>query len=284
MSNRFIGTIQQLTIQSKTETTYFLALSSENLKLPVEEVSEPLEENDTIEVFLYTDKQGNIKPTTHLPTAHLDMYGWGEIVEAIPNLGVFIELGTAVEILISTDDLPLHENVWPAVGDKVYVHLEKDKKNRLLAIPATERIFEDLYKDAETVELNDRLNGHVIRPGREGTVILTEEGYRGFIHHSERQEEPRLGEQVTGRVIEVKEDGSLNLSLLPLKHERMEDDAAMILQYIEKQGGIIPYGNTSDPEAIKEQFGMSKSAFKRALGRLMKAKKIEQKDGKTLLL
>lgn len=284
MSHRLIGTIQQLTINQITETYYSLSFPEGDLQLPTEEITESLEVQDTVKVFLYADKKGNIIPTTHLPTAQLGMYGWGEIVEVLPNLGAFISLSTTVEVLISMDDLPLYEDVWPNAGDKAYVHLEKDKKGRLLAIPASERIFEDLYEDANAVELNERLSGHVIRPGREGSVILTAEGYRGFIHHSERRAEPRFGEKVSGRVIEVKDDGSLNISLLPLKHERMEDDAESILQYIVAQGGVIPFGNKSDPDEVKEQFNMSKSAFKRALGRLMKAGKVEQKDDKTFLL
>src|SRR5690625_4677428 len=114
--------------------------------------------------------------------------------------------------------------------------------------------------------------------------MITDNTERGFIHHTEREVEPRLGEYVTGRVIEVKEDGTLNVSLLPLKHERMADDATKILSYLEESAGEMTFTDRSDPEEIRATFHMSKSAFKRALGRLMKEKKIEQRDGKTFLL
>src|SRR5699024_8137084 len=170
-------------------------------------------------------------------------------------------------------------------GDQLYVTLDTDKKGRLLAVPATEKVFNDLYGFATEVELNDAVVGRAIRVDREGTVIFTDENYRGFIHHTEREKEPRLGEQVTGRVVEVKEDGTLNVSLMPLKHERMSDDAEKILMFLEKtEDGSMPFGDRSDPEKIRATFGMSKSAFKRALGRLMKERKIEQQDGKTYLV
>ena len=91
--------------------------------------------------------------------------------------------------------------------------------------------------------------------------------------------EPRLGQDVTVRIIDVKEDGSLNGSLLPRKHERLGEDAEKIFAYLESVGGKMPFGDKSTPEEIQEMFGMSKGAFKRALGTLMKAKKIKQQEG-----
>lgn len=134
------------------------------------------------------------------------------------------------------------------------------------------------------IEMNASVSGRVYHTSREGTAIFSEEGYRGFIHHTERESEPRLGELVHGRVIEVKEDGTLNLSLLPLKQDRMADDADKILAALHENDGMIPYGDRSDAQAIQDNFQMSKSAFKRALGRLMKQRKIEQRDGNTYLL
>src|SRR5699024_749962 len=166
-------------------------------------------------------------------------------------------------------------------GDQLYVTLDTDKKGRLLAVPATEKVFNDLYGFATEVELNDAVVGRAIRVDREGTVIFTDENYRGFIHHTEREKEPRLGEQVTGRVIEVKEDGTLNVSLMPLKHERMSDDAEKIFAYLEANGGEMPFGNKTDPDIIRDTFHMSKAAFKRALGRLMKKGKVKPHENTT---
>lgn len=111
--------------------------------------------------------------------------------------------------------------------------------------------------------------------------MISETGIRGFIHSSERKEEPRLGEKLTARVIKVKEDGSVNLSLLPRKQDALSVDAEQILTYMRTRNGAMPFWDKSDPEDIKERFNMSKAAFKRALGHLMKQDKIYQEEGWT---
>ena len=115
-----------------------------------------------------------------------------------------------------------------------------------------------------------------------GTFLLgVEEPYRIFVHESEMYNEPRLGQDLTVRVIDTKDDHSLNGSLLPRKHERIDGDAEKIFDYLESVGGKMPFWDKSSPEEIKEMFNMSKAAFKRALGTLMKARKIKQSDGWT---
>lgn len=79
----------------------------------------------------------------------------------------------------------------------------------------------------------------------------------------------------------MKDDGTINISLLPRKEEGMEDDAAVIYAYMEERGGAMPFWDKSHPEDIKERFNMSKAAFKRALGKLMKEEKVYQEEGWT---
>lgn len=280
-----IGTIHTMKVEHKTDEGYTLSKSGEKAFLPQNYTDGNLEAGAFVDVFLYNDRQGKLVATMQQPKMVIGSYELAEVKDVIPNLGVFVDIGMAEEVLVSMDELPLYQKAWPLPGDQLYVTLDTDKKGRLLAVPATEKVFNDLYGFATEVELNDAVVGRAIRVDREGTVILTDENYRGFIHHTEREKEPRLGEQVTGRVIEVKEDGTLNVSLMPLKHERMSDDAEKILTFLEKaEDGSMPFGDRSDPEKIRATFGMSKSAFKRALGRLMKERKIEQQDGKTYLV
>lgn len=210
-------------------------------------------------------------------------FSWVTVCKKEKN-EVFVDIGTSEPVVIPERDLPQLRSVWPNVGDRLYVTVKRNSKGEIFAVPAKERQFSHLINHAENVDLNETIRGTVIRTAREGTVMLTEEGYRGFIHRSEREVEPRLGEEITGRVIEVKEDGTLNVSLKPLKHERIDNDAEVILQYLQNQGGEMDYSDRSDPEQIRSTFKMSKAAFKRALGRLMKERKIEQRDGKTYLI
>lgn len=275
-----LGTIQHLEVLRKIDTGYVL---EDDILLHHNDTDSELEAGQSVDVFLYLDKKGNTVATTQLPTIQFDAYGWAEVVEVLPHLGVFVDIGTSKEILVSKDDLPLFEEVWPNVGDKLYVTLSKDKKGRLLALPATEGVVEREFEPAPDDLLNKSISGRIYRTDREGSACMTKEGYRGFIHHTERKEEPRLGELVEGRVIEVKHNGTLNVSLRPLKQHSIGEDADAIIELLEESGGVIPFSDKSNPEDIRNTFHISKAAFKRALGKLMKERKIEQRDGKTYL-
>lgn len=278
-----VGTVQTMQVKRVIDTGYVLDKDGVEVLLHTNEATETLTDQAEINVFLYHDKQMNIIATMILPSITIDQYNWAEVMEVIPDLGVFVNIGTTKEILVSIDDLPVVTEVWPKQGDQLYVTLGKDRQGRLLALPATEGVVESEREWAPENLLNTTLEGRVYFTSREGTALLTEEGYRGFIHHTERQAEPRLGEQVKGRVIDVKEDGTLNISLLPLKQHRMDDDAETILQALQENEGTIPFSDKSDPEDIRGTYHMSKSAFKRALGQLMKQDLVEQRDGQTFL-
>ncbi|MFC3039598.1 S1 RNA-binding domain-containing protein [Virgibacillus xinjiangensis] len=277
------GTIQSMAVERKIDTGYVLMQDGSEALLHHNETEQELEPGDTVDVFLYPDKKGQIIASAKLPHVVMDAYGWTEVVEVLPHLGAFVDIGTTKEILVSKDDLPLFEKVWPQPGDKLFVTLGRDKKGRLLAIPATEGVIAREVELAPEELLNQTVSGTVYHTSKEGSAILTDDDYRGFIHHTERKEEPRLGEYVEGRVIEVKTDGTLNISLRPLKQHSMGEDADEILAFMQEQDGRMAFTDKSDPEDIRGTFQISKAAFKRALGRLMKEGKIEQRDGYTYL-
>lgn len=278
-----LGTIHTMTVLRKIETGYVLEKNGEEALLHLNETDQEHEDGTEIDVFLYNDKKGNTTATTTLPTIRLDEYGWAEVVETVPKLGVFVNIGIAKDFLVSSDDLPLYQKVWPQPGDQLFVTLGFDRKGKLLAIPATEGVFYREFETANENMMNKEVTGRIYLTDREGSALITEENYRGFIHHTERKKEPRLGELVSGRVIMVKGDGTLNVSLRPMKKQGMTNDAEEILKHLEENNGVIPFSDKSDPDDIRGTFQISKAAFKRALGKLMKEGKIEQKDGKTYL-
>ena len=279
-----IGTIQRMEVISTTTNGYLLLKGKTSAHLDREETLNELEVGNNIEVFIYPDKTGKLCASTKLPEITVATYGWAEVVGIVKGLGAFVDIGTTKEMLVSMDELPLFESVWPNAGDRLYVTLTIDRKERLLGIPATEGVIQDIREWAPEDYLGKTVKGYVYRTSKEGSAVITDEDYRGFIHYSERKTEPRLGELVEGRVIEVKEDGTLNLSLRPLKQFSMDEDAAQILTHLEKHGGSIPFTDKSDPEDIRATFHISKAAFKRALGKLMKTNQIKQENGRTYLV
>lgn len=275
-----LGVIHQMLVDGQTDEGYIVTKGQFNGFLTNEETDKQLNVGSIVDVFVYRNKQGAITLTAQLPELVLGSYAWVEVVDIFPALGVFVSISPTIDVLVSKDDMPYVFKAWPREGDRLYITLKLDREERLLGQTAKENFFQDMYQHASMeIPLNAAITGVVIRTEKEGAVIYSEEGYRGFIHATEMEHSVRLGETVTGRIIEVKENGSVNVSLSPMKHERLDGDAEKIYAYLEAANGTMPFGDKSDADAIRATFGMSKSAFKRALGRLMREGRVEQIDG-----
>ena len=97
------------------------------------------------------------------------------------------------------------------------------------------------------------------------------------------KERPRVGEVVTARVTYVRKDGRLNASLREVKEKALLSDAQKILDLLQERKGKMPYSDGTSPEVIRDKFQISKAAFKRALGHLLRDDLVEEKDGWTYL-
>lgn len=284
MMNRLIpGTVVTLTVAREVDFGYFLTNGKEDVLLHRSEQKGELQLEEDVRVFLYQDKQGRLAATMAIPEVQSGTYGWSEVVEVKEGSGVFVNIGISKDILIHKDDLPKLTDVWPDIGGRLFITLKTDNNGRLLGKLATENIMEEHFKKADRSVFNKNVKGLVYRTLYSGTFIITEEGYRGFIHESQRKKEPRLGDEVSGRVVDVKEDGTINVSLLKRGYEQLNEDAERIFKYLQERGGSMPYSDKSQPEDIEKRFAISKGAFKRALGRLMKEGKIYQEEGWTYI-
>lgn len=277
------GTVVTLTVAREVEFGHFLTNGQEDVLLHRSEQKAELVLDEEVTVFLYQDKQGRLTATMEIPQVQVGTYGWGEVVEVKDGLGIFVNIGLKKDILIHKDDLPTLTEVWPTIGGRVFITLKTDKNGFLLGKLATENIMEEQFKSADRNSFNKNVKGYVYRTLFSGTFMITEEGYRGFIHESQREQEPRVGDLVEGRIIDVKPDGTVNVSLLKRSHEKLGDDAEKILAYLNQRGGSMPYWDKSYPEDIEKRFTMSKGAFKRAIGQLMKEGKVYQEEGWTYL-
>ncbi|WP_035098309.1 S1 RNA-binding domain-containing protein [Anoxybacteroides tepidamans] len=272
-----------LTVKREASIGYFLTNGKEEVLLHKRETERPLSIDEEVTVFLYQDHEGRLCATMEKPKITNHRYDWVEVVDVVPKLGVFVDIGISKDVLVSLDDLPPLPTLWPKRGDQLYCSLKTDKRGRLLAELADDEVMKQIAVKAPESIFNKNIRGRVYRLIKAGSFLISDVGYIGFIHESQRRREPRLGEIVEGRVIAVKEDGTVNVSLLPRKHETIDEDADMIYRYLESRGGAMPYHDKSDPDDIQARFQMSKAAFKRALGRLMKEKKVYQENGWTYI-
>nr|WP_246369415.1 S1 RNA-binding domain-containing protein [Listeria rustica] len=280
-----IGTAQTMTVIEKEEEFYILEKRGEKVKLPFTNAGNlELAIGDTETVFIYRDYDHEIVATTVIPKAQVGHYAWGTVTEVRKDLGVFVDIGIPKDVVVSMDDMPALNHLWPKKGDRLMIALRVDEKERIWGVLGEEHEFKEIATRATQDMFNQNVTGTVYRLLKVGTFVITEDLHIGFIHETERTSEPRLGQKLDGRVIAVKPDGTLNLSLRGRVHEVLSDDAEMILTYLRSVGGKMAFWDKSEPDAIRAKFGVSKAQFKRALGTLMKERRIKQEDGFTYLL
>lgn len=275
--NKLLATVITGLVIDENAKAYFVQKDGVTFTLDKSEGSHAI--GDMVKGFAYTDLHQKARLTTADVAATRTSYGWGVVTEVRRDLGVFLDTGLPdKQFVVSLDVLPDLKELWPKKGDKLYVRLDVDKKDRIWAIPAEPEVFQKLSGPAYDNMQNEKLRAIVYRLILSGTfVYLPDNNMLGFIHPSERYAEPRLGEEVTARVIGYRAvDRTLNLSLKPRSFEMLENDSQMILTYLQSNGGFMTLNDKSSPEDIKATFGISKGQFKKALGGLMKAKKVKQ--------
>lgn len=268
------------TIADYNNDAFFVQIDNQTYKLPKHEIvtEEILDRGSVVKGFVYENKHGDLIMTQFYPNAQIDQYGFGKVVETRRDLGVFVDVGLPdKDMVVSLDDLPLDRSKWPKSGDQLLVALQRDHKNRLWAVRADENIFEQLSVKFPNNLVNKELNITIYASKFDGAFGISDEYYLTFVHNSQIYQPLRVGEQIKARVIGISQYGRLNMSLLPQSYEVIDEDAQMILMMLKRKADhALPFADTSSPEDIKANFGISKSGFKRAVGSLLKAKLITQ--------
>ncbi|MUG45161.1 S1 RNA-binding domain-containing protein [Paenibacillus woosongensis] len=285
------GTIVSLPIDREVSPYgYFLTNGMQDVLLHYSELTREVKPGETVEVFLFYDTEDRLAATMKKPYLTLGELALLEVADVHPRLGCFLEMGLGRQLLLPIRELPELRELHPQVGDSVYVIMEHDKQGRLKAKLAGEQDLAPKTFHAPTSWKNEWAEAIVYKPLQMGTFVVVDGGVLGFgaigmIHSSERSRLLRLGERVKVRITHIREDGRVNLSMAQRKEIGRKEDSERILEYLqERPGGGMPYSDSTAPDLIKQRFGISKSAFKRALGKLMKEGKVTQKENWTYLV
>lgn len=270
-----LGKIQTLTIVKKVDFGVYLAdgenaQQSEKVLLPIKQVPKGAEIGDEVEVFIYRDSKDRLIATTNRPKLTLGSVVRLRVVQT-GKIGAFLDWGLEKDLL-----LPFKEQTTKvAEGEEYPVSLYIDKSSRLCA---TMKIYHYLQQDSP-YRKDDRVTGTVYEISENfGAFVAVDDRYSGLIPRKEMYGDIRIGNTVTARVTNVKEDGKLSLSIREKAYLQIEQDSEKILQMIDGFGGILPFTDKASPEKIKQETGMSKNEFKRAVGHLLKEKKIAIKE------
>ena len=272
-----LGTYQTLTIIRTVSFGVYLSEPDDHknrVLLPKKQVPADAREGDALEVFLYRDSDDRMIATTHKPLITLGKTAV-LTVAAVGKIGAFLSWGLEKDLF-----LPFREQTGKVrPGDRILAALYIDKSDRLCA---TMKVYPYLKTNAP-YERGDQVSGRVyeVDPAH-GAYVAVDDMYSAMIAPGEDLRSLKAGDVVTCRVVNVKEDGKLDLSMRRHAYEQMDEDALKILHLLSLYHGVLPFTEKSDPARIMQETGLSKAAFKRAVGRLYKERRITLDDDHTI--
>lgn len=265
-----LGKIQILKIVKQVDFGVYLADPEEpdqKVLLPKKQVPENAKTGDELEVFLYKDSQDRLIATTAEPKLTLGGIACLTVKE-VTKIGAFLDWGLEKDLF-----LPFRQQTKRVrAGEECLVSLYTDKSDRLCA---TMNVYEQLRTDSP-YKKDDHVTGRIYQISKNfGAFVAVDDQYSGLIPVKEFFGQAQVGDRIEARVTGVKPDGKLDLSLREKGYLQMDADAEAVMKVIEEFDGVLPFNDKASPEVIKREFSLSKNAFKRAVGHLLKAGRIE---------
>ena len=252
--------------------------TSDDVLLHGRQQTAPVKVGDEVTVFLYRDPNGRLAASMRVPKLKEGQIARMKVVN-VSGDGAFLDVGAERGIFMPFAGM----RGRPKIGERVWAKLYSDKSGRLAVTMEVEDEMRRASRPAEGVKVGAKVTGEIYNYTEKGAFLFSKERYIVFIDNGEMKERPRVGATVTARVTYVREDGRLNGSLREAKEKALLSDGEEILALLRERRGRMPYDDATSPEIIKEKFGISKAAFKRALGHLLKEGAIFQRDGWTFL-
>lgn len=249
--------------------------TSDDILLHHDQQTASVKEGDYVKVFLYHDPHHRLTASMNLPQLEIGEIGYAEVL-LTTRFGAFVEVGTERGIF-----LPFTEMIEPVQkGQHIWIKLYEDKTGRLAVTTKVDKEMNSIALPVQDKKVGDPLTGTVYNITTQGAFLVTQNRELGFIYKDDIGPGIHLGQELTGRITYIRPDGHVNLSMRKVKEKAMTDDMELILSCMEKHHGILPYTDKSQPEDIRMGLNMSKSAFKRAVGHLLKLQKITEHEGK----
>ena len=270
-----LGEKQILKVVRMKDFGMYVGDEAEAILLPRKYVPAGTKVGDDVEVFVYRDSSDRLIATTEEPALMLGEIGLLKVKET-GKIGAFLDWGLEKDLL-----LPFKEQTIQVRPGKSYpVALYIDKSKRLCA---TMKIYEYLSSESPYGK-DEMVEGFVYQVNPNLGVFVAVDGkFHGMIPKKNVHSEYRVGDRVEARVVSVREDGKLELSVRERVEVQISKDAQILMEVIESYDGVLPFTEKASPAVIERELSMSKAAFKRAVGHLLKARKISIENGKIRL-
>lgn len=239
--------------------------------LPKKEIPENFELDDDIEVYIYRDSEDRQIATTKKGIPEIGEIGVYNVLE-VTKIGAFMDWGLSKDLFLPYSQ----QRVKVKTGRKYLASVYVDKSDRICA---TTYVGKFLRTD-HNYQQGDEISGTIFRIRDDfGAIVAVDNLYLALIPINQVDNQLKAGDSISGYIARVLEDGKIDMSLVKAAYLQQKDDADAILDAIIKNEGFLDMDDKSSPDMIKRKFDLSKKAFKRALGKLLKQNKIIFKDG-----
>lgn len=269
------GTWNELKVDRIKDFGVYLTDGSEDVLLPNKQVPEGTKIGDTIKAFIYMDSSD--RPIATLDTPLIELGRMAKLkCKAVSDFGAFMDWGLEKDIF-----LPFKQQTVKVVpGSRYLVRMYVDKSGR----PCVSMKLYDFLDGCFGYEEGSTVTGTIyeIRKGF-GAFVAIDDKYSGLIHQSEIFDKVFVGEEVSCRIVKIRDDGKADLSMREAIPQQMNKDAEMVYDIIKSYDGVLPFTDKASAELIKTEFGISKNAFKRAVGRLLKEGKVRLTERSIIL-
>ncbi len=273
-----IGNYNILTVAREVDFGYYLATDDgREILMPRRYMPEDKGVGDEVNVFVYTDSEDRLIATTEVPYAVVGEFAYLQVRD-VNAAGAFMDWGISGKDLL----VPfLQQKVRMRQGGiyLVYLYLD-DVSKRVAASAKVEHFVGNAYPEyihgAEVEAL-------VVEHTPIGYRAIVDNAHWGMIYENEIFKPLELEQTIKAFVKSVREDGKIDLTLMPATGQRVADLGEQILEAINLGGGVLTITDASTPEEIKARFACSKKDFKKAVGKLYKEKKILLGEGKIVL-
>ncbi|MGB3870407.1 MAG: S1-like domain-containing RNA-binding protein [Flavobacteriales bacterium] len=263
------GQHQDLIILRNTSVGLFLGDGEEGeVLLPNKYVPERYDQGDTLRVFVYRDSEDRQVATTLEPKIHIGEFA-SLRVNAVDRLGAFMDWGMEKDLMVpfKEQQKKLEEGRWYVV----YMALD-EQTDRLYG---STRIEKHLDNSELTVAGGDAVELIVYGRSDLGWSVIVNGKHQGLVHANEVFKPISIGDRIPGFVKTVREDKKLDITLQPIGYAHYNDaNTALLAKRLQQHEGFLPLSDKSSPEEIYRVFGISKKAFKKALGALYKERKV----------
>lgn len=240
--------------------------------LPKQYVTDDMVIGKQVKVFIYRDSQDRLIATTETPLAQADEFAWLRVAD-VTKIGGFLEWGLPKDLFV-----PFAEQNRPLIpGKKVLVRIYLDDEDRLAA---STKLDSFLYDEGDTFKIGQAVDLMVADETELGRKVIVNHSHWGLVYHSDIHKELRKGKTLAGYIKNVRADKKLEISLEKPGYAKVEGIAEKVLTKLKNANGFLPLNDKSQPQDIKREFGVSKNAFKQAIGTLYKQRLIKiESDG-----